>query len=221
MAGLISLLRKGAKEIEEKLSFLRIEIVDAIDIQGETSIGYNIPLALECQFFPEEFTDNREVNFITKTPLKASRPVYGWLMGTERTISFSIVLIQEVKNYQFISPKKFSRTVDIRYVIRWLRRLIYPAVLPNKETIYPPPLLRLYIPNLQIGYEDNPNMLYVFMTGCDVEYEDLYPDNTPRIAVVNVSFVESIWDENLNVNFRDRYKDFKKIVKHLPPLKEV
>jgi len=213
MAGLLSLLRKSAKEIQDKLEVLRIRIMEDIDKQNR-----DFSAEFECQFFPEDFSDSRSVNFTSRNPLKSSHPIYGWLKGTERTISFSIVLVQEIKNYNFTTTlARYTRTIDINYAVRWLRRLMYPTL--KSGIIYPPPLLRLYVPNLGIGYDDNPDVLYVYMTGCDVTYEDLYPDGTPRIAVVETSFVESIMDEKMNYNFRSRFHDFIKVATKLPPLK--
>jgi hypothetical protein len=50
-------------------------------------------------------------------------------------------------------------------------------------------------------------MLYVYMTRCDVRYEDLYPDNTPRVAVVDVEFIEARAPGEKFL--RDRFTDFE------------
>jgi hypothetical protein len=205
MAGLLSLIRKGAKEITDKLERLRIDVIEE---------ATEFSSSLECQFFPEEFSDSKEVEYATIDILGMSHPVYMWVYSGERTISFPIVLVQEVKNYEFKPApenaqkgiKKYVRTEDIRFVIKWLRRLTYPFYNVVGKA-YPPPLLRLYTPNLKIGYGANLNMLYVYMTRCDVRYEDLYPDNTPRVAVVDVEFIET--RASGEKFLRDRFTDFE------------
>ena len=216
MAGLISLLRKGAREIESKLETLRIDVLEVEALSNEKEFLKNT--SLECQFFPEELSDSKSAEYTTIECLGGSHPLYMWVYSSERTISFPIVLLQEVKNYSFVSTGKeaslkYIRTVDIRYIVKWLRRLTYPYY--RNGFAVAPPLLRLYIPNLAIGYYPNTNILYVYMTKCDVTYEDLYPDNTPRIATVNVEFVETSL-RPYEVEIRNRVTDFKDLALPIP-----
>src|SRR3990172_6961093 len=92
---------------------------------GTPSDGFEDTRA-RLQYFPESLSDSRAVNYETKEIPGGSHPLYQWVAGGERQLSFTAVFTQEIRLTKvspltgfFLSPEKHS--ADIKSAIAWLR----------------------------------------------------------------------------------------------------
>ena len=128
--------------------------------------------------------------------------------GGERVISFPAVFTQEMtpepKNLgtlltggfslsakDILGKKEDKSTVNIAAAIAWLRQYTYPRY--DKNVAKAPNKVILYLPNSGIvgiqGYVDS---IVAVMTQCDVTYEVFHRNGAPRLAVVQLSFTETV-----------------------------
>lgn len=162
------------------------------------------------QYFPESLSDSRAVNYETKEIPGGSHPLYQWVSGGERQLSFTAVFTQENRLGTrdpllgaFITPDKHS--VDIQAAISWLRQFTYPSY--GAGGLASPPLrVRLTFPAMGLGRTPDGSLvsdsLMTIMTGCDVEYMQWWPDGTPKYATVSLGFSEIVQDPR-SVRFHD------------------
>jgi hypothetical protein len=92
-----------------------------------------------------------------------------------------------------------SRNVDIRSAVVWLRRFMYPrygdASTSGTPVTYAPRKLYLSIPGSGIGLSGmggfgGADGVLCLMTQCEVRWLAYFPNNLPRLASVNLTFVE-------------------------------
>jgi len=167
------------------------------------------------QYFPETISDSRGVNYTTKEVIGGSHPIYQWIHGSERTISFDAIFTADftVKEdlSQFLSAaasvlkNPVSAVVsafkgpdphapEIKKYIAWLRSKTYPAY-EGTGPVSPPPKMLLWLEGSGItsgvgGYASD--VIPVIMKRCDVTYEAFFRDGSPRIATVALEFAEII-----------------------------
>lgn len=92
------------------------------------------------QYYPETVTDTKAVNYQQKEIFGGSLPLYQWVSGGERLISFSVVFTCDVdllnavdqsvstEIYQRLkSAGQERRNVDIRAAVMWLRGYMLPS----------------------------------------------------------------------------------------------
>lgn len=65
---------------------------------GKQPDAFQAPHAL--QYFPESIKLNRSVDYATKKPLGGSHPIYQWVVGGERSLSFEAVFTAEVDEWK-------------------------------------------------------------------------------------------------------------------------
>lgn len=153
MAGLGTLARNLRSVVNPKRATLFLTELDAT---GSPILGGNSgPPMKRLQYYPESITDSKAVNYQTKDVPGASLPLYQWVSGGERTISFTAVFTTDTDHYQANSVS--GRTADddpvsqslsnrasaqlghlkgkgvsdynvyIPAAITWLRRFMYPS----------------------------------------------------------------------------------------------
>lgn len=168
----------------------------------------------EFQYFPEQITDNRGVDYASKKIPGGSHPLYQFISGTDRTISFTAFFTADenpdpgdffdklTKGFSLASLSSvasgvFGRkhTVDVAAQLAHLRSFTYPTYRDGYAKA--PPVLRLYLPGSNItgtvrGGTEVPGSVDVIMTQCDITYEAFYQQGGMRIAAVNLSFNETI-----------------------------
>lgn len=170
------------------------------------------------QYFPETINDSRSVNYNVKEVIGGSHPIYQWVHGSERAISFEAVLTADYKRevqssassvlggiqsviknpLAMVAGRESSASTDenaydIAAMIAWLRSKTYPKYL--KKKVQAPPVLLLYLPGSGItSYVGHytAGVVPCLMRRCDVEYEAFFYDGTPRIARVSLEFSETI-----------------------------
>jgi len=99
--------------------------------------------------------------------------------------------------------KDESRNVDIPSAIAYLRSFLDPEYSTNGQDTsstvpdrpHPPRKMILGLPGMRInwGVPSLPaDEMYSIMTQCDVNYDGFFPDGSPRMARVDLSFAEII-----------------------------
>jgi hypothetical protein len=243
MAGLSSLAGKlSSATLDQKTSASLFELTPEGNVSSETHFRF--------QYFPETIQDNKAVNYAGTTVPGASLPIYQWIAGGERLISFSAFFSSDlIFNRDSLAKAPFDRmkklgmehrVVDIRAAVVWLRRYVLPTY-KNSNTgeafVTPPARLGLFVPGLRLGLiggapdataGPSGDIVKVIMTQCDATYESFFSNGVPRTATVQLSFVE-IAQYGENVRFPGRTQAMDEFVKgntttwgyKLPPLVSV
>ena len=111
------------------------------------------------QYFPEKITDSKSVDYASKTIPGGSHPIYTFISGGERTITFDVIFANDenpdagasLKNFLTgkanFSPLSLGKirpdVVDIKEAVKWLRSFLYPEYKNNIAKA--PPLVVLFI----------------------------------------------------------------------------
>jgi len=167
------------------------------------------------QFWPESISDSIEIGWNFKEIPGSSHSLAQWSSNGGRTITFDINLHRFMKPvasrtffenvldpFQLNTPSaqylKDNRpyNVDVAAEVRYLRAFCYPSYrdIEGYKTAYPPPIAMLYVPGVPIGDANGSTVIYAVMTGCDVTYNLLFPDGTPRRATVSLTFRQVVQD---------------------------
>lgn len=159
---------------------------------------------LRFQYFPESISDSRSINYSQKQVPGGSLPLYQWINGGERTISFTATFSTDVDislDSGYVDEIKSlgleDRNVDIKAALIWLRSYMAPFYL--KDRMLPPPKLLLWIPGSGIGLMggaiegqsgNQVDSVVCVMTQCDIEMKAFFPSGTPRFATVQLAFAQ-------------------------------
>lgn len=167
------------------------------------------------QYYPETVSDTKAVNYQQKEIFGASLPLYQWVAGGERLISFSVIFTCDVDLLDFTNQENRTnlyqrlknagqerRNVDIRAAVVWLRQYMLPtyqegAADSSAALTFAPRKLLLSMPGTGIGLAGGDDGLSgldtvpVLMTQCDVSHEALFPSGLPRITTVQLSFAQT------------------------------
>lgn len=165
---------------------------------------------LRFQYYPASISDTKAVNYSQKTIPGGSIPLYQWINGGERIISFTAMfssdidlslesdavgagsLVDEVK-----SNGLEDRNVDVKAALIWLRSFMLPMYLPSGTL--PPPKALLRLPGTGIGLmggafeghsEERYDSVACVMSQCDIEIKALFPSGTIRLASVQLGFTQ-------------------------------
>ena len=161
------------------------------------------------QYFPETISDSRAPNYSSRPVPGGSHPIYTFIDGGERSISFDAIFTSDAvpeesksdgllglltgkKSIQLPFLKKERKdTVDIAAAIAWLRWFTYPSY--GAGVAKAPPPCTVYLPKSGIigagGVEDS---IVGIMTSCNVRYEAFHRNGRPRFAVVSLEFKEIV-----------------------------
>jgi hypothetical protein len=163
------------------------------------------------QYWPESISDTIDVGWSFKDVGGASHSLAQWSSNGGRTISFDVRLTRLmmpkrtrsglIENIRagFEAPDnqipKDNRpyNVDIQEQIRFLRGFCYPTYkdIEGVVSAFPPPIMILDIPNLGLN-ESGGDTIYCIMTGCDVTYNLLFRDGTPRNVTVSLTLKQIV-----------------------------
>lgn len=158
------------------------------------------------QYWPASIQDGIDIGWNFKDLGGASSALAQWSSNNGRTISFDVQLSRYmmpkssrnglIENFHagFEEPgnqnPKDNRpyNVDIKEQIKFLRGFCYPSYVDIEGIVssVPPPVMILNIPNLGLN-ETGGDSIYCVMTGCDVTYNLLFRDGTPRRATVSLT----------------------------------
>ena len=175
-------------------------------------LGYEIaPVAF--QYYPERITDSRSPNYSQKDIPGSSHPLYQFVSGGERVISFDAIFTNddsgdttnsvggvlggiagflggESTNDEIDSDSR-KDVVDISAAIDELREYTYPVY--EQRVAKPPPLIVFYLPKSGIlSAEGDRDSIVGVLTRCDVAYEGFHRNGRPRIAIVSLEIREVV-----------------------------
>lgn len=187
-------------------------VTAAIEQGYETrSMGLTGTSAVSFQYFPERITDSKTANYASKEIPGGSHPIYTFVSGGERVISFDAIfcndsdgegaigtgLLGSVLNALMggggskINNQDRKDVVDIAAALNFLSALMYPIYKDNISN--PPPLSVIYLPKSGIMAADGILDSFVgILTSRNITYESFHRNGTPRIAVVSLEFREFI-----------------------------
>lgn len=197
------MVRPNEQSIEKHEVLREVEHVPAAvcylfeELGGGVEIGKQVGFdAFTFQYWPESINDTYTPNY-NEVPIPGgSHPLYQYVGGGERSISFTATFTSEVKDSSSsggFSGEHIDRyTVDVKGAIARLQRYLYPhygkgGVLGVVEA---PPKLVLSFPGTNLG-RDRDEVL-VILREAPVTYTHWYPDGTPRIAQLELMFSETV-----------------------------
>ena len=151
------------------------------------------------------------MNYASKEIPGGSHPIYTFVSGGERVISFDAIFVNDSSggsagtgllgaalNSIFggggsddgISNNDRKDVVDVAAALNFLSSLTYP-LYDNQNLAKPPPVAVIYLPQSKIVSADGIVDSFVgILTSRTITYEKFHRDGTPRIAVVNLEFRE-------------------------------
>lgn len=141
-------------------------------------------------FWPETISDSKGANWEEKMIPGGSHPLYQFVAGTARQLSFTIVLSHETQDVDPMLETDDPYNVNILGALAWLRAMVYP--LYANDVSEPPPLVLITFPELGIGGGHGLDALLCVMTQCDIEYQACFNDGMPRLVTVSVQFFEVV-----------------------------
>ncbi len=164
------------------------------------------------QYFPEKITDSRSAEYASKIVPGGSHPIYTFISGGERSISFEAIFTND--NNPVSTAKEQPYSVNIPQALRWLRTATYPTITAGGIS-KAPPLVVVYFPNSGIsGVEDDAGAGFAaspgfgvfasnlssttgskiigIMSSSNITYEAFHRDGTPRIVTVSIEIKEVV-----------------------------
>lgn len=167
------------------------------------------------QYFPESINDTKQINRSTKDIPGLSLPLYQFTSGGERSISFQAYFSTDLDLLAhgvskaaeiFSRVKEFGLTrsnVDIRTAMTYLRGFLLPRYGESDAGLgmitFAPRKIMLTIPRSGIGMLGGatsegmvmPDSVVCLMSQCDVTFEAFFPSGLPKIASVQLTFVQT------------------------------
>lgn len=148
------------------------------------------------QYFPEEVSDSHPPNYAQQEIPGGSHPLYQYVGGMERLITFTATFTSEIaepeKIDDLINTPSAKYTVDVKAALAGLLKFKYADYKKGGQsgrTIAPPRLI-LVLDNMNLG-RDRDEIL-VILKSAPVTYQSWFPDGTPRIATVDLEFAECV-----------------------------
>lgn len=204
----------------------------AVDDLGNEDLGTKARL----QYFPETLSDTRSPEWEPQPVPGGSHPIYNWVTGGERLISFTAAFTQERRLRNPLAATSAGEqatgqarlqtlafppsggvgtvladkwSVDVASAIAWLRQFTYPTYGADGQA-FPPRRVKLVAPNSILGAANFlSDAVLCIMQGCDVDYQQWWPDGTPKYALVSLSFAEVV-QSPANVAFQS--SDFLRLL---------
>lgn len=151
---------------------------------------------IKLQFFPESISDSKGVVYSSETPFGASHPIYSFISGDERSISFSVYLSRDMVD----TDVKNEYNTDIDTMIKKMRCYLYPDYKTDGRLLIPPDRLKLAI--VSKHKQKYLNGIYI-MTKCDIEVVNFFHNGDIRLASVDLEFIEVVQGK-LGINYVSR-----------------
>jgi len=173
------------------------------------------------QYWPESISDTKAINYQQKDIPGGSLPLYQWISGGERLLTFTAIFTTDVDlianqssflqigednsmSERLTASGVGSRNVDIRAAVAWLRQYLLPSyegsstATGGRILTNAPSKLRLLLPNSGIGLAGGDSVsvdsVRCVMTQCDVTHEVFFPSGLPRITTVSLAFAQVAQD---------------------------
>lgn len=147
------------------------------------------------QYFPDQVTDSRESGIHTESPPGLSDPLPVSAGASQRRISLTAYFSQERwpgPGRRLTEWDKYN--FDVGLAVQALRMFAYPAgmniPLVGTTGVSPQPLV-LTLPNTRIGIDSD--SISCVLDSYSIRYMSFFPDGQPRMASVDLSFLEVKW----------------------------
>jgi len=203
MAGLLSALT-GNLEINSKVA----EVVIA-PLNDEGHIDESLGGAKIIQYWPDSLSDDKSANWQSKDIPGAPLPLYQWVNGAERPLSFTAIFSRDMYGEIGKDVEEDKYNVDIDAAAAWLRLLSfndYRNVADMRDVSVAPPVLWMLFTGTKLGYnmvaskglgkkgspQSDSNGVYCLMTECGVTRRNWFQDGTVKFAEISLSFVETM-----------------------------
>ena len=164
------------------------------------------------QFFPDTINDEKNTGWSKRHVPGLSHPLYQWIKGGERVISFKSVFYREENGIptNLINPAR-AKSISDKYnsdvagAIAYLRRLQYPVGVSSTGIYEAPRILLLEFPRSYIAGDSS--FVECVLTNVAAQWKGSFPDGTPKMAVVDLTFEEVIQDGNrIRPHTQQRYR---------------
>jgi hypothetical protein len=213
MAGLASLLTgQSPFAFMDKAGDITIEAQDKKGLSG-------VPSYVTLQFWPDSITDSKTMNYANIELPGQSNPLYHFVGGGPRNISFSTYMyrerIEEVSNSETVAgknPQGAQYSKDIGAYVSNLRAYMSPRHNTSAGIMMPPTRLKVFFggskktemsTGLRLqGINGDNNVLDCIMTAMNVNYIKFFPNGVPRIATLDFTF-----EQIIQVGTEARYQD--------------
>ena len=163
------------------------------------------------QFWPTQVQDSYATEYASKVIPGLSHPLYQYIAGSGRTISFEAIFTSEIDEDRLSDPQNTTGgggstgvtaqllpssryTVNVAAAINRLQSFQYPSYVSHNSftNTVPPPKLNLVIPGSRIGRGKTKDSILCFLRSLKVTHESSFPSGTLRIATASLEFVETI-----------------------------
>lgn len=176
------------------------------------------------QYFPENIQDSKGVNYASKNIPGGSHPLYQFINGADRTISFTAIFtsdenpapaevlsalergVQSAQSFlsQSVSPSNrgSKHTVPVNSAVIWLRSFMYPRFtnLSNTEKFSAPKaprVCRIYLPNSGIHGSTDAGQLAVDSINCIMTQCDVVYESFYRNGTQRITTVNLTFNETI------------------------
>lgn len=156
------------------------------------------------QYFPETVTDSQPVDYEKVRVPGASHPLYQWVSGGPRVISFRAIFTSERINPPGVVDVQNRFNVDINGALAVLRSFRHPTYDDTSVVrARPPQRLGLVMPGTFLSAIPFVPVTVV-MTDLRVEYRAWHAAGVPRHAEVDLTFEEVVQNPFRGINYVDR-----------------
>lgn len=162
---------------------------------------------LHFQYWPQSLQDDYQVEYVEHQIPGGSHPLYQWVGGRGRTITFQAVFTSEINTKidptaaaaipAALSPTDLlpskPYTTDVAAALSQLRAWMRPEYCTGGADglTKPPPRLTLCIPGTEFNGSGG-NTMTVILRAAPITYEAWFPGGQPRIATVDLTLSEVI-----------------------------
>lgn len=211
--GLLALAQVGLR-----LGVGRVETAQASMMGIHSETGSTVLPERAFQWFPESFSDSIEIGWEPKQVPGGSHAIMQWNSNGGRTFSFETLLYRNMaplalQQQQSTLLQQGTGTallpdpsnadnapynINIESMVSWFRAFCYPTYVEGQgfggTTItrpVSPPIAILNLPGMALN-EDGSDIIYCVVTGCDVNYEKLFPNGQPRVVKVSLTLKQVV-----------------------------
>jgi len=169
--------------------------------------------ALFFQYWPQSLVDDYQVEYAEHQVPGGSHPLYQWVGGRGRVISFQAIFTSELNtsglgrvNASGFIPSSTAGavavasnltpsnpfTVDVSAALNRLRAWLRPRYQSGGRlgVVSPPPKLTLVFPGTSLN--GTSDLITVILRSAPVTIESWFPDGQPRVATVDLTFNEIV-----------------------------
>ncbi len=158
---------------------------------------------LVFQYWPASLQDDYQVEYAEHNIPGGTHPLYQWVGGRGRTISFQAVFTSEINTTHATLgarvPAHFTPsrqyTVDIAAAVQKIQAWMRPKYGDGgtKGETSPPKMLKLAFPGTKLGGQGSgSDVINVILRNAPVTYEGWFPNGQPRYVVIDLTFSEIV-----------------------------